>query len=76
MKPKIPDARLDNLQYNLAALQGGRTNEEMAFKIRVKDPKTWITRKRNPETLTMREFLMLCRAYKKEPHELLEKTLL
>ena len=76
MRPTIPDARLDRLKANLETLQGGRTDEEMGWKIRVKSPKTWRVRKRNPEKMTMRDFLMLCRAYKKEPSDLLEKDLI
>lgn len=76
MKPPIQDRRIECLRRNIEALQGRRTDEEMAFKIRVKTPQTWRTRKQNPETFTMREFLMLCRAYKKEPSELLERDII
>ena len=76
MKPMIPDARLDRLKANLETLQGGRTDEEMAWKIRVKSPKTWRVRKRHPETMMLRELLALCQVYKKEPSDLLEKDLI
>ena len=48
------------LRHNLEALQGGRTDEEMAYKIRAKCPKTWVARKKDPSTLSMEEFLRLC----------------